>query len=49
VLALPEVQERLTGVGVELIGNSPEEFAQFIKTEIARWSRVVKFSGAQID
>ncbi len=49
VLALPEGQERLTGVGVDLIGNSPEEFAQFIKTEIARWSRVVKFSGAQID
>ena len=49
VLGLPDVQERLSGVGVELIGSTPEQLAQFIKAEIARWSRVVKFSGARID
>lgn len=49
VLQQPEVRERLTGVGVELVGSTPEHLAQFIKSEIAKLSRVVKFSEARID
>lgn len=49
VLQQPDVRERLTGVGVELIGSTPEYLAQFIKTEIAKWGRLVKFSEARID
>jgi tripartite-type tricarboxylate transporter receptor subunit TctC len=41
-LALPEVKERLNNVGFELVGGTPDEFAAFIKSEIAKWSRVVR-------
>jgi tripartite-type tricarboxylate transporter receptor subunit TctC len=41
-LALPEVKERLNNVGFELVGGTPEEFAAFIKSEIAKWTRVVR-------
>ncbi len=49
ILALPEIKERLSGQGAEPVGNSPEQFAAHIKTEIAKWSDVVKASGAQVD
>jgi len=42
VLALPDVQARLKGLGVEDGGGSIEKFAGFMRAEIARWSKVVK-------
>jgi tripartite-type tricarboxylate transporter receptor subunit TctC len=41
-LALPDVKERLNNVGFELVGGTPDEFAAFIKSEIAKWTRVVR-------
>jgi tripartite-type tricarboxylate transporter receptor subunit TctC len=49
VLRAPEMRERLTGLGCEVVGNKPEELAAFLKAEIAKWSKVVKESGARID
>jgi tripartite-type tricarboxylate transporter receptor subunit TctC len=43
----PEVHGLLSGEAAEPVGNSPDEFAKFIKTEIARWAPVVKASGAK--
>jgi tripartite-type tricarboxylate transporter receptor subunit TctC len=43
----PEVRRRLETEGAVPVGNSPDEFARFVKAEITRWSRVVKFSGAK--
>jgi tripartite-type tricarboxylate transporter receptor subunit TctC len=48
-MKLPEVRERMAGFGFEPIGNTPEEFAEFVKTDIARWAKVVKDSGAHVD
>ena len=48
-LQRPDIRERLAGQGVELIGNTPEEFAQFIKAEIAKWGRVARISGAVVE
>lgn len=45
----PELRHRLTGLGCEVVGNKPEELAAFLKAEIAKWSKVVKESGAKID
>jgi len=44
VLALKNqtVRDRLTTLGVELAGSSPEELGAFVKAEIARWTDVVK-------
>ncbi|MCE9641666.1 MAG: tripartite tricarboxylate transporter substrate binding protein [Betaproteobacteria bacterium] len=42
ILGLPEIRERLQGLGAEPVGNSPEQFAAFLKADIARWAKVVK-------
>jgi tripartite-type tricarboxylate transporter receptor subunit TctC len=46
-LALPDVRERLAGEGAELAGNSPREFDAFVRSEIVKWAKVVKLSGAK--
>jgi len=45
----PAVRERYAAMGAEPVGNTPEQFANFIKSEIAKWTRVVKESGAMVD
>lgn len=49
VLDAPEVREKLAGVGCEPTRMPGEQFAAFIRTELPRWSKVVKDSGATID
>jgi len=49
ILKLPEVRERLQAMGIEIAGNSPEQFAAFMRSETTKWGRVVKDSGAKID
>lgn len=46
-VATPEVRRRLDAEGAIPIGNSPEAFSRFVQTEIQRWAKVVKFSGAR--
>ena len=45
----PAVRKRLTDMGVDVAGNSPEEFQAFIKAEIIKWSAIVKTSGTHLD
>jgi tripartite-type tricarboxylate transporter receptor subunit TctC len=45
ILRLPEVSERLSGEGAEPVGNAPEEFAKFMRAEIAKWGKVIKAAG----
>ena len=45
VLALPDVRRRLAELGLDLIGNTPAEFAAVIKTEIPQWAAVIKGAG----
>jgi tripartite-type tricarboxylate transporter receptor subunit TctC len=47
ILRLPDVREKLLAVGMEPVTNSPDEFAAFVQSEIAKWARVVKASGAK--
>ena len=42
ILRLPDVAERLSGLGAEPVGNTPEQFAAFIKAEIAKWKKVIQ-------
>lgn len=48
-LASPEMQAAMTNEGAEAVGNKPEEFAAFIKSEIDKWSMVVKTARIQHD
>jgi tripartite-type tricarboxylate transporter receptor subunit TctC len=49
-LKFPDVQERLKAAGVtEIVGAGPEQAAQFIKSEYARWAKVIQASGAKAD
>ena len=45
VLAIPDVRERLRDIGMEVIGNSPAEFAAVIKAETPQWAKVIKDAG----
>jgi tripartite-type tricarboxylate transporter receptor subunit TctC len=44
----PRVIEQLTAVGMESVNDSPEQFTAFIRSEIAKWGKVVKASGAPL-
>jgi tripartite-type tricarboxylate transporter receptor subunit TctC len=46
-LARPEVKARLGGLGLEPAPMAPEEFAEFIKKEIAKWTREVREAGIE--
>jgi len=49
ILKNPEVLERLRADGQEPVGSTPEQFAQAIAQEIAKWSKVVKAGNIRID
>lgn len=49
VLALPDLRGKFTDLGMEVIGNSPDEFAAAIKSEIPKWAKVIKESGIKTD
>ena len=41
----PDVRQRLEGVGADIIGNTPEQYAAFIRNEIDKWAKVIKAAG----
>ena len=48
-LKLPDLQQRLASEGCEPVGGTPAQLAAHIKTEMARWAKVVKASGMQAE
>lgn len=49
ITRMPEVRERFLALGAEPIGNTAEEFSAFNKSELVKWARIVKQSGARVD
>ncbi len=43
------MRKQLAGVGIEPAASTPEEFAALIRSEIPKWARIVKASGAQVE
>lgn len=48
ILNLPDVRERLMGLGAEPVGSTTEQFGQYLRSEIARWAKVVKATGIEL-
>jgi len=49
IMKQPEWQKILAETGSENVGESPEQFGEFMKAEAAKWAKVVKDSGATVD
>ena len=47
-LELPDVRSMLSAQGIEPAGGTPEQFADYLKSELARWTPVVKASGLRL-
>jgi tripartite-type tricarboxylate transporter receptor subunit TctC len=48
-LRTPDLKSKLNAQGLDVVGNSPEQFANYIREEIEKWTRVVRVSGARVD
>ena len=48
-LRSPDIRERLTQIGFDVVASTPEEFGKFMKDEVERWTRVVKRGGIKPD
>jgi len=49
ILAGPELKARLGAQGIELVSNSPAEFARFIREDNAKWGKIIKDAGIKGD
>jgi len=48
ILEAPEMKSRFMAQGIDLVTSTPEEFGTLIRTEIPKWRKVVKDSGASV-
>jgi tripartite-type tricarboxylate transporter receptor subunit TctC len=49
IVTLPDVQERLAALGFSAVGSTPEEFGALIRSDIERWSKVVREAGIKVE
>ncbi len=49
IMKMPDVMQRLAGDGVEAVGSTPDQFGAYLRSEIAKWGKVVQASGAKAD
>ena len=49
IVRLPDISERFQLDGAEAVGSTPKEFAAFLKTEMQKWSKVIKDAGIKPD
>jgi tripartite-type tricarboxylate transporter receptor subunit TctC len=49
ILKMPDVAVKLQALGAEVVGSTPEEFATYLRTEIAKWSKVAHDSNVKLD
>ena len=45
----PDIQQRITDFGLTAEGGTPEEFGEFVKRDLAQWTRVVKETGVKVE
>ncbi|MDB5811969.1 MAG: tripartite tricarboxylate transporter substrate binding protein [Betaproteobacteria bacterium] len=47
-LRVPDVRDKLTSEGSEIVANTPQEFTAFLQRDIARWAQVIKAAGVKL-
>ena len=48
-IAAPELRNRMSAEGADFVGDTPEQFTAFFKSEIEKWGKAVRASGAKVD
>ncbi len=48
VIRAPAVSAKLRGMGVNVVGNSPEAFTEFVRAEIVKWAQVIKAANVKL-
>jgi tripartite-type tricarboxylate transporter receptor subunit TctC len=48
-LAAPDVRERMFKLGLEVVGSTPEQLAELVRSDIATWGRVIREAGVRAD
>jgi tripartite-type tricarboxylate transporter receptor subunit TctC len=48
IMALPDVKAKLETLGVQLVGNTPAQFAEIVRTELPAWGKVIKGAGIKL-
>jgi tripartite-type tricarboxylate transporter receptor subunit TctC len=49
VLAMPDVKQRMFDLGLEIAGGPPERLGDLVKSDIAKWGRVIREVGVKVD
>jgi len=49
ILKMPDVSEKLSGLGAEIVAGTPEEFAAYLQAEIAKWGKVARDANVKLD
>lgn len=49
ILKLPEIKERFAKVGAEVVHSTPDEFAQYIAAETAKWGKIAQSAKVSVD
>jgi tripartite-type tricarboxylate transporter receptor subunit TctC len=49
IVKLPDVNKRISELGAEPVGGTPQEYAAFIQSEIAKWRKVIKDAGVKLE
>ncbi len=44
----PDVREQVANTGSYIAGDSPEEFAAFVRAEVAKWGKVIREAGIKV-
>jgi tripartite-type tricarboxylate transporter receptor subunit TctC len=45
----PDLKEKFAAQGLDLVGNTPDEFADYLRKDFALWDKVIKSSGIKVD
>ena len=48
-IASPDIRERMVNEGAKPVGDTPAEFGRFLRSEIARWTKIIQQAGIKLD